>query len=821
MTINRQGSTRGNAAGTVARVKRFPWLKALAWVTALGLLAFGLILGAVLLYFSMQVPDFRGISEYRPALISKVYDREGEIVAEYATERRTWVPIAEIPKPVIQAFLAAEDADFYQHGGFDFKAIVRAALVNIFTHRTQGASTITQQVAKTFLLSSERTFTRKIKELILSWQIERAYSKNEILELYLNRIYLGNGSYGIAAAAQTYFSKKLTELSIGERAMLAGMPQAPSRFNPVRNPKSATARRDIIIRRMEAEGMISATEATAAIAAPLTLQLSPLKQGEDAPHFAEFIRRLAIQQYGEKALYEDGLAIYTTLNLGLQKKAETAVYNGLRAFDRRKGWRGPLARMESLTDWQPQLDEIVGRYIHSERLGTPAVVLRIKDGKVTLGLPSGEEGLLDNASARWTGRGNPAGWLKPRDVVLVKPQPHNDAATPRTFGLEQLPQIQGALIAMDVQSGEVLAMVGGLGEGIGFNRAVQAKRQVGSAFKPFVYAAALENGYTPASTVLDAPVVFRTGDNEWKPHNYDNKIGGNTTLREGLEKSRNLMTVRLAQDVGLRRIADVAQRLGITDRVPITDLSVALGTLNLSLIDMTSAYASFPRGGPALTPSYLRRVQGAAGTTLYRGHPACENCLAQLGATPSQLPTLPPSAATQGLSPQVAYQMTSILQGVVQRGTAFALRSLNRPVAGKTGTTNDYNDAWFIGFTPSLAVGVWVGYDTPRSMGVGETGGRTAIPIWRDFVAAALDGTPVEEFSVPEGLEFVRVDAASGLLPGVNTERTMAEAFLPGTAPTQETPAFVDDPLGLAPGGSTTPEETGNMENLLRSFGIF
>lgn len=819
MVMNRQGSARGDGPTVTTRLRRFPWFKALAWVTALGMLAGALLFGALLLYFSMRVPDFRGISEYRPALISKVYDRNGEIVAEYANERRVWVPIAEIPKPIIQAFLAAEDTHFYEHGGFDLKAIIRAALVNIFTHRTQGASTITQQVAKTFLLSSERTFTRKIKELILSWQIERAYSKNEILELYLNRIYLGNGSYGVAAAAQTYFSKKLTDLSIGERALLAGMPQAPSRYNPVRNPKAAQARRDIIIRRMEAEGMIGATEADAAVAEPLKLNLSPLKQGEDAPHFAEFIRRLAVQQYGEKALYEDGLAIYTTLDLNLQKKAEAAVYNGLRQFDRRKGWRGPLIKLESLSDWQGQMEALGDQYAHSERLGTPAVVLRAKQGKVLLGIPTGEEGLLDNASARWAGRGNPAGWLKPRDVVLVKPMKDDGKAAQRSFSLEQLPAIQGALIAMDVKSGDVLAMVGGLGEGVGFNRAIQAKRQVGSAFKPFVYAAALENGYTPARTVLDAPVVFRTGESEWKPHNYDNKIGGETTLREGLEKSRNLMTVRLAQDVGLRQVADVARRLGITDRVPITDLSVALGTLDLSLIEMTSAYAAFPRGGAALAPSYLRRVQDAAGTTLYRGHPACEDCLAQLGATPDKLPNLPPSGATTALSPQVAYQMTSILQGVVQRGTAYALKSLNRPLGGKTGTTNDYIDAWFIGFTPSIAVGVWVGYDTPRSMGTGETGARSAVPIWREFMAAALDGTPVEEFAVPDGLEFVRIDAKTGLLPGVNTERTMTEAFLPGTAPTQESPAYVDDPFSVpTEDGGGAP---GAMENLLRSFGVF
>ncbi|MFO0500299.1 MAG: penicillin-binding protein 1A [Pseudomonadota bacterium] len=821
--LNRQGSVRGNTSPDYPHHpsprprKRTNWFVVLAWVAAMGLLAGVVVVGSILAYFSTQVPDFRGLTEYRPALISKVYDRNGNIIAEYANERRIWVPIDEIPKPVIQAFLAAEDTHFFQHGGVDFKAILRAALVNIFTNRMQGGSTITQQVAKTFLLSSERTLTRKIKELILSWQIERAFSKNEILELYLNRIFLGNGSYGVGAAAETYFSKTLDELTVGERAMLGGMPQAPSRYNPVRNMAAAQKRRDVIIRRMEAEGFINATEADAAVAAPLHLNLSPLKQGEEAPHFAEFIRRTAVEQYGEKALYEDGLAIYTTLDLALQRNAENAVYKGLREFDRRKGWRGPLTKLETLSNWEEQLTTLEDKYIHSARIGYPAVVLSAKKGVVKLGLPTGEEGTLDTASAKWVGKGNPAGWLKARDVIMVKPLQAGETETTRRFGLEQLPVVQGALVAIDVASGDVLAMVGGLGEGVGFNRAVQAKRQVGSAFKPFVYAAALENNYTPASTILDAPVVFRFEGKEWKPSNYDNTFSGPTTLRTGLEKSRNLMTIRLAQDVGMRQVADVVRRLGIPDKVPTTDLSVALGTLNFSLIDMTSAYATFPRGGSAMPPRYLRRVQDAAGTTLYRGRPACESCLAPLGATADTPPSLPNTEARPALSPHVAYQMTSMLQGVVQHGTAYALRSLNRPVGGKTGTTNEYIDAWFVGFTPSLAVGVWVGYDTPKSLGYGETGARSAVPIWRDFVAASLDGTPVEDFSVPQGLEFVRIDSFSGLLPGVNTSRTITEVFIPGTTPTEETPAFVDAPLDN-PGGAT---EGGALDNLLRSFGIF
>ena len=832
----RNPSPRGRGQGPNPKLPK--WLVWLAWLSATGALLVGGGIAAGLAYYSTQLPDFRSLEDYKPQLISKVYDRNGQIIAEYANERRIWVPIAEIPKPLIQSFLAAEDANFYEHGGYDLKAIVRAMLFNVLTHRTQGASTITQQVAKTYLLSAERTYTRKIKELILSWRIEQAFSKNEILELYLNRIYLGNGSYGVAAAAQTYFSKSLDELTWPERAMLAGMPQAPSRYNPIRNPQAALARRNVILGRIAEEQFITKNEAASFQQTALGLKPNPLRQGEDAPHFAEFIRRQIVGQYGEKALLEDGLNIYTTVDLPLQRIAEAAVQAGLRAYDRRHGWRGALTKLPEMADWETQLDTLAEEMPHVWRFGRLAVVRSVKAEQAKLGLIGGTTGMLKLDGAKWTGRRNLAEMMKVGDVLVV-----SQTTGSGPWQLEQIPVVQGALVALDVPTGAVLAMVGGLGEGSGYNRAVQAKRQVGSSFKPFVYAAALENGYTPASTVLDQPLVFGSGDTEWKPHNYDNTVGGPTTLREGLEKSRNLMTVRLAQEVGLRNVASLAARLGITDRVPIVDLSVALGTLDLNLLEMTSAYSVFARGGQQVKPSYIRRIQDAEGTTLYRANPACETCLSQLGATPDTLPTPPNATGQNAISPQVAYQMTSMLQGVVQRGTAARLARLGVPLAGKTGTTNDYVDAWFVGFTPMLATGVWVGFDTPKSLGVGETGARAAIPVWEDFMADALKTQPTHDFPIPGGLEFVQIDAATGYLPGVNTMRTMNEAFVPGTAPSTTTPDLVDDPTffgGLfgdadEPSGQGPEQgleqrqaprnqeggQPGVMDKLLRTFGIF
>ncbi|MCP5404720.1 MAG: penicillin-binding protein 1A [Pseudomonadaceae bacterium] len=788
------------------------WMKRLVilavWLGVFGVLVGAISATAVVMYYSSQLPDFRKLTDYQPSLITKVYDRNGAVIAEFAKERRIWMPVGEMPKLLINAYLAAEDTDFYHHGGYDLKAIIRAALSNLLTNRKQGASTITQQVAKTFLLSSERTYDRKVKELLLSWRIEQVYSKDEILEMYLNRIYLGNGSYGVAAAAQTYFSKTLPELNVAEAALLAGLPQAPSRYNPLRNPDKAKARRDLVLSRMEKERMITPDQAAAAREAGLGLNPSPLKRGDDAPHFSEYIRRMVEQQYGSKALYEDGLIIYTTLDLETQKEAETAVYEGLRDYDRRHGWRGPLMHFDSMADWPQQLEKVADSYSYSTRIGEPAVVVSVGD-KVMAGLYDERKVEIAPASAKWTGR-SLAKLVKTGDVVMLKRDGKG------AYNLEQIPEVQGGLAAVEVRSGEVLAMVGGLGEGVGFNRAIQAKRQVGSAFKPFVYTAALENGFTPASIVMDAPVVFRHGDSSWKPQNYDGKMSGPTPLRIGLEKSKNLMTINLAQEVGLRAVSDVVRRMGIPDRVPTTDLTVALGTVDMSLLDMTAAYAVYPRGGLFVPPSFISRIQDNRGKTLYRGHPACEGCLQQFGGSPDKVPAPPPIPATQALSPQVAYQMTSMLEGVVKRGTGYSASKLGLPLGGKTGTTNDYVDAWFMGFSPEMAVGVWVGFDKPRSLGHNETGARAALPIWKDFVAASHKGRRMMDFPVPEGIEFVQVDADNGMLPGPTTERVITEPFVPGTAPTTTAqPSFWD---GIFGGESGAEDGNGGGFN---PFGIF
>lgn len=800
------GSRRPKGRGFFGKLFVF-----LVWMTGLGALAVAAGIAAILIYYSAQVPDFRALAEYKPPLITKVFDRNNEVIAEFARERRVWMPIDQIPKGLIQAYLAAEDSNFYEHGGYDLRAIARAAIMNVLTHRTQGASTITQQVAKTFLLSSERTYTRKIKELILSWRIEKAFTKNQILELYLNRIYLGNGSYGVAAAAQTYFSKNLDELNLSEKAMLAGMPQAPTRYNPVRNPEAAKNRRNIVLKRMLEENFITQDLYKQASGSPLQLNLSPLKQGEDAPHFSEYIRRMVEKEYGEDGLYNAGLSIYTTVDLKMQREAEQAVYKGLREYDRRHGWRGPVSHLPSMTDWEGQLETIVENYLHSARIGRPAVVLSVGAESFGIGLDGGQKGTVTQSGFKWTGRWAPKSLVKVGDVVFVKPL----GGGKNLYALEQLPKVQGALVALDVRTGEVLAMVGGLGEGVGFNRALQAKRQLGSSFKPFVYAAALEKGYTPATIVLDAPVVFRDGDKEWKPGNYDNKIGGPSTLRRGLEKSRNLMTVRMAQDIGLRPVADVVKRVGFGDKVNISDLSTVLGSIQQTLMDTVAAYAVFPRGGMYVAPSYIRRIQDSQGTTLVRSLPLCDGCVAMMSGKPDVVPTPPAAPMTQAFSPQISYQMVSMLEGVVQRGTAASLRGLGRPLAGKTGTTNDYIDAWFIGFSPSIAVGVWVGMDTPQSLGHGETGAKAAVPIWKEFMAQALEDQPVETFAVPDGIEFVRIDADSGQLPGPSTQKTLLEAFIPGTAPTTVTQS-PEELFGTDP---NAPEGEGGAG--FNPFGIF
>jgi penicillin-binding protein 1A len=769
------------------------WFRFLFWFGLVAALAGVFFVSGVIYYYARQLPDFRTLADYQPSLITKIYAHDGQVLAEYARERRVYTAIEDVPQPLIQAFLAAEDTKFFHHGGFDLLAIFRAAMINILTDRIQGASTITQQVAKTFLLSNERTYTRKIKELILSWRIERVFSKNEILELYLNQIYLGNGAYGVGAAALSYFGKTLDELDLGERALIAGLPKAPSRYNPVQSPQRAKARRDVILRRMEAERFITPDEADAAVDQPVRIKGTALAQSRMAPHFSEYVRRLALERFSEEVLYHGGLKVYTTLDLAMQHAAEQALYEGLRTYDRRHGWRGALTNLGLLVNWEKRLEDEELQRLHLRLVGQMAVVLEVAESSAGIGFADGSTGKIPLEEVKWARRyidperrgpkvTKVSAVLRTGDVVFVKP-----AQNKGDYTLEQVPEIQGAVVALDVQTGAIRAMVGGLGDGSGFNRAVQAQRQTGSVFKPFVYTAALESGMTPATTLLDAPVVFRGGENEaWKPSNYSAKIYGKSTIRRGLEQSRNLLTVRLAREIGMGPVIRMVRRFGLTAPLERGDLTVALGSGSFSLLDITSAYTAFPGQGWRVKPFAMSRVQDAKGDTVFRKHGWCSLCAISIE---NKAPDLPPAIQVERsrvTSPQVAYQMVSMLQGVIQRGTGRRQRNIGHPVAGKTGTTNEFKDAWFVGFTPSLVVGVWTGFDAPQTLGKGEAGGRVASPIWGQFMRRVLKDSPPENFAVPPGISFVRIDAETGTLPTMRTKETLMEVFIEGTEPTGE-----------------------------------
>lgn len=788
-----------------------------------GAVLFGvMVLSLLFLYFSIQLPDFRTLADYKPAQITRVYAHDGQLVTEFARERRIYTPIRDIPKELIQAYLAAEDSSFFEHQGFDPRGILRAAVMNTLTDKKQGASTITQQVAKTFLLSSERTYSRKIKELILAYRIEKAFTKQEILELYLNQIYLGAGAYGVTAAGITYFSKPLKDLTIGQRALLAGLPKAPSAYNPLRNPDNAKARRDLIIRRMQDEGYITAEQADKAIATGLELSPANTMHGTDAPDFAESVRRELVERYGEEEVYENGFVVQTTLDVDMQRYATKAVRYGVRSYDRRHGWRGPLENVSFMLDWQTKAKEMDSKYSHMRAIGTPAVVLGVnnKKGQVQVGFASGDKGIIPMEGLRWarkhvsaSGVGpeitKPSDVLKEGDVVLVKrmsdvPELAGVADAKSKFSLEQWPNVQAALIALDPQTGAIRAMVGGFDGAGNYNRAIQAERQPGSSFKPFVYATALEQGYTNSSIILDAPLVLDGGDSgEWRPQNYTNEIYGPSTLRRGLEQSRNLMTIRLARDIGINNVIDRAGAYGLnTKGLSRNDLSTSLGSGSLSLISMTSAYSVFVNAGKRVAPYFMESIQDVTGRQILRGHEGCEDCEG-IGANPGRKPRPVALNEQQVIDPVTAYQMVEMLRGVVLRGTGAAAKAVGQPVAGKTGTTNDYVDAWFIGFSANLVTGVWIGFDIPSTLGNAETGGRAALPIWVDFMKNALKDGRNTDFDVPPGVTFVTVDADTGELPSSASTNTLLDVFPQGKEPTTVRSSF---------GGffSSDPSDPGN-----------
>lgn len=782
----------------------------------------GLAGGAIWVFrtYGTDLPDYRQLEGYRPDVTTRVYAGDGRLLVEYATEKRDFVPIAAIPSRIVDAFLAAEDQNFYSHAGVDMTGVARAIVTNLKNlgsgRRLVGASTITQQVAKNFLLSNEVSYERKIKEAILAFRMERAFTKDRILELYLNEIYLGIGSYGVASAALNYFDKSLDELSVAEAAYLAALPKAPNNYHPTRKAEAARERRDWVIRRMLEEGFISTDEAATAKATPFEVRTREAVESVEADHFAEEVRRELADRFGDSGLYGGGLYVRTTLDPHLQSIATRSLRRGLEQYDFRHGWRGPFATVEDGRNLVAALEEFPEPPgLHDRAL---AVVTGVERTVATIHVKDRGEGTIPLAEFAWA-----RPWLaeqkvgaavtkvsdvvKVGDIISVRPEvlDGNDKPyPPNTYGLSQIPNIDGAIVALDPHTGRVLAMVGGYTyAGSEFNRAVQARRQPGSAFKPFVYLAALESGFTPSTLILDAPFVIDQGPGlpKWRPANYTKKFYGPSTMRLGIEKSRNLMTVRLAQTLGMDKVALTAERFGVVRDLPET-LAMSLGAGETSLLDMTAAYGMLVNGGKRITPTLIDRIQDRNGRTILRhDERPCPNCRAEAWVN-QPVPDIP-DTREQVASPASAYQVVSMLQGVVQRGTGRRISSIPKPLAGKTGTTNNQVDTWFVGFSPDLAVGVFVGFDEPRGLGKGETGSSVAAPVFKMFMEDALADRPAIPFRVPSDIRLVRVDAKSGRPVQGASSGVILEAFKTGTDPAR---AQLIEGQGWTPDLSDGPE---------------
>jgi len=769
------------------------------------MLALALLGGAGVLYlfyhYGNDLPDYKQLADYEPPTVTRVHAGDGRLLAEYAIEKRAYVPIQAIPRRVVNAFLAAEDKNFYSHPGVDFISVARAIVTNLANlgrdRRPVGASTITQQVAKNFLLTNELSIERKIKEAILAFRIEHAFDKNRILDLYLNEIYLGFGSYGVAAAALNYFNKSLDELSLAEAAYLAALPKAPNNYHPLRRHEAAVARRNWVIGRMLEDERITAEAAEAAWAEPLVAHQTDPTEIVRAEYFVEEVRRELAELYGDAKLYEGGLSVRTTLDPRLQRIAERVLRQGLIDYDRRHGWRGPVGHVDiTAFDWQQAL--VSAEPVAGAAPWVPAVVLATDGDKAEIGLIGGNSGYIPMAELAWARPWlpeqkvgaqpkTPGEVLKVGDMILVEPVKKDSdgkAYAAGAYGLRQIPQVNGGLVALDPHTGRVLALNGGFSfEQSQFNRATQAMRQPGSAFKPFVYLAALDSGFTPATLVLDAPFVVDQGPGlgKWKPANYSRKFYGPTPMRVGIEKSRNLMTVRLAQTIGMEKVVDYAQRFGVVDDMPAV-LSMALGAGETTLLRLTTAYAMLVNGGKRIDPTFIDRVQDRHGLTVYRHDTReCPSCRDQVWAGQAA-PELP-DARPQVADPGSVYQVVSMLQGVIQRGTGRRVSSVGKPLAGKTGTTNDGLDTWFMGFSPDLAVGVYIAFDEPRTLGPRETGSSVSAPVFRDFMAAALRNQPAIPFRIPSGVRLVRVNVDTGRVAKAGDRKVILEAFKPGTVP--------------------------------------
>jgi penicillin-binding protein 1A len=745
--------------------------KILIFLTSGVLFSFAVIIG-ILWVYSNKLPDYKFLKMYKPAVSSKLYSGGGELVSDFSSEKRIFVPHDSIPKIVINSFLSAEDKNFFYHPGVDAKGIVRATINNvsniIYSKRLEGASTITQQVAKNFLLTNEVSINRKIKEAILAFRIERALSKERILELYLNQIYLGEGSYGIASASLEYFDKPISKLNYAEASLLAALPKAPSRYNPFKNADLAKHRRNLVIKNLLENSYINEEKYSELINSEIKLRKRKKKYLEDARYYVEDVRKYLVEKYGFNKIYKQGFTIKTPINLELQSIATQSLREGLEEYDKRKGWRGPILNKKITDKWNKNLK----KYKLEKTIGWDlAIVKKINKFSVEIETEKKNQGIIKYDDASWTKKELDK-IFKIGDVVYVKNIKDN------LYSLKQIPKANGGIVILNPYTGRVLAMSGGFSFKLSeFNRATQAFRQPGSAFKPFVYALALENKFTPSTLVLDAPVVLDQGEDlkMWKPENYGKKFYGPSTIRTGLEKSRNLMTVRIAQEIGIDKIANFAKSLKIYDN-PEELLSISLGSAETTLLKLTSAYSSFVNGGKLVEPIFLDRVQDSEGNTIFNSEKRfCKKCkeISYLG---KDVPKIEDNFI-QIFSEETAYQITSMLEGAIQRGTGRKLKDLNLDLAGKTGTTNENTDAWFVGFTSNLVIGVYVGHDEPKTLGKYETGAKTALPIFKSFIKKSVKRSEARPFKVAKNIKFLVIDQKTGRKADFGSKTTIIEAF--------------------------------------------
>ena len=766
------------------RRRRIGWKGRLLAVLLVVFVTGAAAVGGVIWYIARDLPDLQRLRDYQPSLATKVYGDDGQLIGQFFVERRTWVPLKRIPPALVQAIVAVEDARFYEHSGIDPRGILRAFWANVEHFRLkQGASTITQQLARSLFLTSEKSLMRKVREALLAFEIERVLSKDEIIELYLNKIYFGHGAYGVQAAAQTYFGRDVDQLGLGEAAFVAGIPRAPTDYSPYNNPERAKQRQGVVLKRMVDEKFIT-DEAYRQVYKQDMFFRKLATEVETAPHLLEYIRLHLAAKYGDDTVYKGGLSVHTSVNAVLQKAATDAIHQGLRDLDKRQGYRGPSGHRASEelpaaeTEAPPEL-----------RVGdiTEAVVLKLDDRvgvQVQAGSVRGQIRMDDMvwAAKRLNGpdllkdaqviaNPKPSQILAPGDVIQVRVKRIEAGRKQVSFALEQEPVVEGALLAIDPRTGAIKALVGGLNfKRSEYNRAISARRQPGSAFKPIIYATAIEKGFTPATMLVDAPVVYVDTDQQtvWKPENYEAKFYGPISLREALIHSRNLATVKLLDRIGIKSAIETARRLGIVS--PLTnDLSLALGSSGMGMMELVSAYGVFANEGIRVEPRVILSVDDSNGQGLEQYEPK----------------------ATPVLSKETAYVMTSLLQDVIQRGTGVRARVLGKPLAGKTGTTNDYTDAWFIGYSPELVVGVWVGFDDRRSLGDREAGASAALPIWIEFMRQALEVVPDTTFPIPDNIVFANVDPSTGMLPADPAVDAASEIFVKGTEPTAPAPAVL------------------------------